>query len=96
MMDVMNVSLTPELERFVHEKVETGRYQTSSEVVRDALRLLQSRDAAYEARFADLRGELITAVESAKKGRVMKIDPQQFKARMRKRVSAMKRKSVSG
>ena len=29
----MNVSLTPELERLVNEKVDSGLYQTASEVV---------------------------------------------------------------
>jgi putative addiction module CopG family antidote len=37
----MNVSLTPELEQFVMKKVETGMYQTASEVVRESLRLLR-------------------------------------------------------
>ena len=36
----MNVSLTPELERLVNEKVDSGLYQTASEVVREALRQL--------------------------------------------------------
>jgi putative addiction module CopG family antidote len=36
----MNVSLTPELEKFVREKVASGLYNNSSEVVREALRLL--------------------------------------------------------
>jgi antitoxin ParD1/3/4 len=45
----MNVSLTPELERLVNEKVESGLYQTASEVVREALRLLRERDRAREA-----------------------------------------------
>ena len=40
----MNVSLTPELEQLVNEKVRTGLYQTASEVVREALRLLKQRD----------------------------------------------------
>jgi antitoxin ParD1/3/4 len=40
----MNVSLTPELEQLVNEKVESGLYQTASEVVREALRLLKERD----------------------------------------------------
>jgi len=44
----MNVSLTPELERLVNEKVESGLYQTASEVVREALRLLKDRDHARE------------------------------------------------
>lgn len=40
----MNVSLTPELEQLVNEKVGSGLYQTASEVVREALRLLKERD----------------------------------------------------
>ncbi|HSC29149.1 MAG TPA: type II toxin-antitoxin system ParD family antitoxin [Vicinamibacterales bacterium] len=40
----MNVSLTPELEELVNEKVRSGLYQTASEVVREALRLLKQRD----------------------------------------------------
>ena len=40
----MNVSLTPELEALVNEKVRSGLYQTASEVVREALRLLKKRD----------------------------------------------------
>jgi antitoxin ParD1/3/4 len=39
-----NVHLTPELERFVRECVEAGRYNNASEVVRSALRLLQEAD----------------------------------------------------
>jgi len=40
----MNVSLTPELEKFIAGKVATGRYQTASEVAREGLRLLEERD----------------------------------------------------
>jgi antitoxin ParD1/3/4 len=40
----VNVSLTPELERLINDKVETGMYQTASEVVREGLRLLKDRD----------------------------------------------------
>ena len=39
----MNVSLTPELERFVRQKVDSGLYTSSSEVVREALRLRGAR-----------------------------------------------------
>lgn len=40
----MNVSLTPDLERFVREKVDSGLYNSASEVVREALRLLVARE----------------------------------------------------
>jgi antitoxin ParD1/3/4 len=39
-----NIALTPHFDRFVESKVESGRYQSASEVVRDALRLLEQRD----------------------------------------------------
>jgi antitoxin ParD1/3/4 len=51
----MNVSLTPELEQLVHEKVASGLYQTASEVVREALRLLQARDQERERLRADVQ-----------------------------------------
>jgi antitoxin ParD1/3/4 len=40
----MNISLTPELERWIQQKVETGHYQTLSEVVREALRTQMERE----------------------------------------------------
>jgi antitoxin ParD1/3/4 len=40
----MNISLTPELEQLVNDKVKSGLYQTASEVIRDGLRLLKERD----------------------------------------------------
>jgi len=55
----MNVSLTRELEKLVNEKVRGGLYQTASEVVREALRLLKQRDD--EARRADQQAGLAPA-----------------------------------
>ena len=57
----MNVSLTPELEALVTEKVRSGLYQTASEVVREALRLLKQRDD--EARRADQQAGLAATPE---------------------------------
>jgi antitoxin ParD1/3/4 len=54
----MNVSLTPELERMVEEKVRSGQYRTASEVVREGLRLLARRDEEYQAKLAALRAEI--------------------------------------
>ncbi len=42
----MNVSLTPQLDKFVVKKVASGRYTSASEVVREALRLMEERDEA--------------------------------------------------
>lgn len=54
----MNVSLTPELEQLVNDKVATGLYQTASEVVREALRLLKERDQEREHLRFDVRAGL--------------------------------------
>ena len=40
----MNISLTPELESFIHAQVSTGRFASASEVVRHALRLVEEED----------------------------------------------------
>ena len=60
----MNVSLTPELEDLVNEKVRSGFYQTASEVVREALRLLKQRDD--EARRADQHAGVTQAAPSVR------------------------------
>lgn len=44
----MNVSLTPDWERFVREQVDTGRFQTESDVVREGLRLLHEHQQTVE------------------------------------------------
>jgi antitoxin ParD1/3/4 len=41
-----NISLTAHLDRFIEQKVRSGRYQSASEVVREGLRLMEERDAA--------------------------------------------------
>jgi antitoxin ParD1/3/4 len=55
----MNVSLTPELEELVNQKVRSGLYHTASEVVREALRLLKQRDD--DVRRADRQAGLMPA-----------------------------------
>ena len=54
-MPTRNVNLTDELDRFLREKVESGRYENASEVVRAALRTLEREEQQYQARLAALR-----------------------------------------
>jgi antitoxin ParD1/3/4 len=60
----MNVSLTKELEELVNEKVKTGRYLSASEVVREALRLLEERDRIREMRLEELRKDVRKGLDS--------------------------------
>lgn len=66
----MNVSLTPKLEAFVKDKVKSGSYNSSSEVVREALRLLEQRDAQEQLKLETLRAEIQKGMDSFEAGRV--------------------------
>ena len=74
-MPTRNVNLTDELDRFVLAKVESGRYENASEVVRAALRTLEVEDQRYELKLAALRkaidaGDASGVAESNSFGRV--------------------------
>ena len=64
----MNVSLTPELERFVQEKVHSGRYTSASEVVREALRLLEEHEKVRAAQLTEFREESERRLASLDRG----------------------------
>ena len=79
----MNVSLTPELEEFVGTKVDSGRYNSASEVVREALRLLEEHDRARNAQSAAFTQELGRRLASLDRGE--KVDPAAVRARIASR-----------
>ena len=57
-MPTRNVNLTQELDRFVLTRVESGRFENASEVVRAALRTLEREERAYEAKLEALRSAI--------------------------------------
>jgi antitoxin ParD1/3/4 len=85
----MNVSLTPELEKFVSAKVGSGRYNSASEVVREALRLLEEHDSACAAQLAEFNGELGRRLAPLDRGET--IDPAAARAPLQRK-SAERRK----
>jgi antitoxin ParD1/3/4 len=85
----MNVSLTPELEKFVSAKVGSGRYNSASEVVREALRLLEEHDAARAAQLAEFNEELGRRLATLDRGE--SVDPAEARARLQRK-SAERRK----
>jgi antitoxin ParD1/3/4 len=64
----VNVSLTPELEELIQERVRSGRYTSASEVVREALRLLQDRDELRRLRMDELRAKVAAGLDSLDRG----------------------------
>ena len=63
----MNVHLTPELEQLVQSKVKSGRYNSASEVIREALRLLEQRDEVFTLRKDEIRKQIEDGWQSAKR-----------------------------
>jgi antitoxin ParD1/3/4 len=64
----VNVSLTPELVEFIQERVRSGRYSSASEVVGEALRLLQDRDELRQLRMRELRAKVAAGLDSLDRG----------------------------
>jgi antitoxin ParD1/3/4 len=93
----MNVSLTPELERIINDRVKSGMYQTASEVVREALRRLQDRDG-----HAALRREVQEGFAQIDRGEYEEYDETTIKdlvadisARGKKRLAAKRKNGRS-
>lgn len=87
----MNVSLTPELEQIVAQRVKSGLYNSASEVVREGLRLLQQRDEMREAKLSALRAEIQKGVDSLEAGHVY--DGPTVMSEFREKLLAMKREN---
>ena len=67
----LNVSLTPELDAFLRSEVASGRYKTPSEVVHDALRLLERQEREREEALAELKDKLARGAEQAERGELL-------------------------
>ncbi len=79
----MNVSLTPQLENLLKEKVATGMYSSVSEVVREALRLLSERDSLNTTKRDVLRQEVAQGIASLDKGKGCALNIERIKAKGR-------------
>jgi antitoxin ParD1/3/4 len=64
----MNVSLTPELEKLVESKVQSGRYQSASEVIREGLRLLDDQDRLRNAQLEEVRRKIQIGIDQLDRG----------------------------
>jgi antitoxin ParD1/3/4 len=72
----MNVSLTDPMEQFVRQKVAVGEYETASEVVREALRLLRHRDEVWRS---EVQSKIKAGTDSVRAGRTHSAEQVQTK-----------------
>ncbi len=73
----MNVSITPELEKFVHAKVASGMYNSASEVFREALRLLEEQDELKRRRIEAMDKFIQEGIDS---GDAKALSPEELEA----------------
>ena len=73
-MPTRNISLTPEQDAFVEKVVESGEYQSASETVRDALRVLQQRRREDALKLEALRTQLEIGVAALDRGEFVELD----------------------
>jgi antitoxin ParD1/3/4 len=70
----MNVSLTETLDNWVNEQVESGLYTSSSEVIREGLRLLIEKKSQSDLKLELLRSDLRKGIEQLDSGRARVFD----------------------
>jgi antitoxin ParD1/3/4 len=73
----MNVSLTPELEAFVHQKVASGRYNSASEVIRESLRLLEEEGWVKERRMEEIKKEVLKGYDQIRNGEYLEFKDEE-------------------
>lgn len=76
----MNISLTPQLEDMIRQKVASGLYNSASEVIRDALRLMEEQDRVRALKLEQLRKDIREGQES---GEATPWDLEEFKREAR-------------
>jgi len=64
----MNFQLTRELEDLIQKKIESGRYSSASDVMREALQLLEHRDEILSLRTSEIRRQIDEGLESLRRG----------------------------
>jgi antitoxin ParD1/3/4 len=87
--NTVNISITPAFDAFLQSCVDSGRYQTISEVVREALRLLQHQEQARQASLSQLKAKLRRGVRQAERGEL--IDGEQVFDEMGKLIQKRRR-----
>jgi antitoxin ParD1/3/4 len=66
----MAIHLTPEFEQLIENKVRSGSYKSASEVIGEALRLLEQRDRVFAVKKDELRTQIEQGWQSAQRGDV--------------------------
>ena len=81
----MNISLTPELEQYIHEKVSSGFYTSVSEVIRESLRLMHTYDDLQKHQINQLNQAIDVGMAQLKTGN--KVLAKESYQRLKKKIT---------
>ena len=90
----VNISITPELDAFIQNRVKSGRYQTTSEVVREALRLLERHERERDEAFRKLKAKLKRGAGQAERSEL--IDGDEVFDELREMIEERRRAKATG
>ncbi len=77
----MHISLTPELEGIIKEKVASGLYNNASEVVREALRFMRTNEELIDQmKLNNLRAKLAEGEGDLEAGRYTELEQENMSA----------------
>jgi antitoxin ParD1/3/4 len=82
----MNANLGPVLEHFVSELLDSGLYQSQSEVIREGLRLLKEREELKQVHLEELRKQIARGIRQADRGEFVD-GPETFREIRRRRAA---------
>ncbi|MFA6064166.1 MAG: type II toxin-antitoxin system ParD family antitoxin [Gallionella sp.] len=86
----MNVSLPPELEARVRQRVDSGMYGSASEVIREALRLFEAYEQVKTSKLESLRQDIAKGLSDVKNERTREVDFESLKQQGRQILQARK------
>jgi antitoxin ParD1/3/4 len=89
----MDLAVSPDLEQIVREKVESGCYASTDEVLREALQLLDDRDRLRAWKLEELRKEVAIGLREAEQGLVAPLDMDSVRAKVAERLRAQEKDS---
>lgn len=89
---MMTVTLPAELEELVKARVESGQYNSSGEVIREGLRLLEEKDMLRQIKLDQLRKDLAIGIEAADRGELAPLDVDAIIAEGHQRLAERARK----
>jgi antitoxin ParD1/3/4 len=94
-MPTRNINLTEHFNEFVDQQISTGRYSNASEIVREALRLLEVHEQVREAKLKALRQAAKIGFEEIDQGRGIALKDKKAVDRLFNDISSEVRRKIS-